>query len=440
MHGFDLIATIAGGFTAALILGYITQRIGLSPLVGYLLAGVLVGPAHAGLCRRRRAGRTAGRDWRHPPDVRRRAAVPLRRAAGRARRRRARRDRAKRRRDAAGRGRRARPSAGRGPPPSSSGSRCRWPARWCSSACSPTTATCTRPPATSPSAGSSSRTCSPSSCWCCCRRCLAPRRRRGPTLALSLGLTALKVAGLVAFTVVVGTRVIPWLLDRVAETRSRELFTLTVLALALGIALGAATVFGVSMALGAFLAGMVVGRSEYSLRAASEALPMRDAFAVLFFVSVGMLLDPALPARGAAAGGGHAGGGGRGQAAGGDGRRAAAAVSGPRGLRRGGRAGADWRVLVHPGRAGPRAGRAAARGDEHDRRRRDRLHRAQPAALPRAAGASSDGRPGSPRLWRLLNALARRPAGPTAPSPDDAGAACRRTARSSSATARRDAP
>jgi CPA2 family monovalent cation:H+ antiporter-2 len=90
---------------------------------------------------------------------------------------------------------------------------------------------------------------------------------------------------------IVGSRVLRGLLDRVAETRSRELFTLTVLALALGIALGAA-IFGVSMALGAFLAGMVVGRSEYSLRAASEALPMRDAFAVLFFVSVGMLLDP----------------------------------------------------------------------------------------------------------------------------------------------------
>ncbi len=85
---------------------------------------------------------------------------------------------------------------------------------------------------------------------------------------------------------------IPRLLDYVARTRSRELFTLTVLVLALGIAVGSALVFSVSMALGAFLAGMVVGRSEYSLRAASEALPMRDAFAVLFFVSVGMLLDP----------------------------------------------------------------------------------------------------------------------------------------------------
>ena len=108
----------------------------------------------------------------------------------------------------------------------------------------------------------------------------------------ALGLTVVKVGALVAFTVVVGTRVIPRVLDYVAATRSRELFTLTVLVLALGIAVGSALVFSVSMALGAFLAGMVVGRSEYSLRAASDALPMRDAFAVLFFVSVGMLLDP----------------------------------------------------------------------------------------------------------------------------------------------------
>jgi CPA2 family monovalent cation:H+ antiporter-2 len=87
--------------------------------------------------------------------------------------------------------------------------------------------------------------------------------------------------------------VIPRVLDYIAHTRSRELFTLTVLVIALGIAVGSALIFSVSMALGAFLAGMVVGRSDYSLRAASEALPMRDAFAVLFFVSVGMLLDPA---------------------------------------------------------------------------------------------------------------------------------------------------
>jgi len=114
----------------------------------------------------------------------------------------------------------------------------------------------------------------------------------GGHLGVALAVTALKVTALVAFTALVGTRVIPFLLDRVAATRSRELFTLTVLVLALGIAVGSAYVFGVSMALGAFLAGMVVGRSEYSQRAASDALPMRDAFAVLFFISVGMLLNP----------------------------------------------------------------------------------------------------------------------------------------------------
>jgi CPA2 family monovalent cation:H+ antiporter-2 len=109
---------------------------------------------------------------------------------------------------------------------------------------------------------------------------------------LALGLAALKMTALMVFTLLVGGRLIPWLLEHVAATHSRELFTLTVLVLALGIAVGAATLFGVSMALGAFLAGMVVGRSDFSLRAASEALPMRDAFAVLFFVSVGMLLNP----------------------------------------------------------------------------------------------------------------------------------------------------
>ena len=115
----------------------------------------------------------------------------------------------------------------------------------------------------------------------------------GSGLGGALLFTGLKVAALVAFTAFVGARLIPRVLDHVAGTHSRELFTLTVLVIALGIAVGSAAVFGVSMALGAFLAGLVVGRSDYSLRAASEALPLRDAFAVLFFVSVGMLLDPA---------------------------------------------------------------------------------------------------------------------------------------------------
>ncbi len=114
----------------------------------------------------------------------------------------------------------------------------------------------------------------------------------GEQLPMVLGIAVVKVATLVAFAFVIGGRVIPWLLSRVALTRSRELFTLTVLVVALGLSVGSAKVFGVSMALGAFLAGMVVGRSEFSLRAASEALPMRDAFAVLFFVSVGLLFDP----------------------------------------------------------------------------------------------------------------------------------------------------
>jgi monovalent cation:H+ antiporter-2, CPA2 family len=111
-------------------------------------------------------------------------------------------------------------------------------------------------------------------------------------LGMSLGIATLKIAALILFTFVVGRWLIPRLLAYVAKTRSRELFTLTVLALALGIAVGSAKLFGASMALGAFLAGLVVGQSEFSTRAASEALPMRDAFAVLFFVAMGMLFDP----------------------------------------------------------------------------------------------------------------------------------------------------
>ena len=113
-------------------------------------------------------------------------------------------------------------------------------------------------------------------------------------LAMGIVLAIVKVAALAAFAALVGRRAIPAILDRIAATRSRELFTLAVLALAIGLAVGSAAVFGVSIALGAFLAGMVVGSSDYSLRAATDALPMRDAFAVLFFVSVGMLLRPSV--------------------------------------------------------------------------------------------------------------------------------------------------
>jgi len=112
------------------------------------------------------------------------------------------------------------------------------------------------------------------------------------SILVSLGLTLGKVLAFLAVMLIVGRRVIPWILHYVAHTGSRELFRLSVLAIALGTAFGAAELFGVSFALGAFFAGMVLSESELSHRAASETLPLRDAFAVLFFVSVGMLFDP----------------------------------------------------------------------------------------------------------------------------------------------------
>ncbi len=110
------------------------------------------------------------------------------------------------------------------------------------------------------------------------------------TLAITLG----KVALFAALAIIAGPKVVPWILMQVARTGSRELFTLCVLAVALGIAFGAAEVFGVSFALGAFFAGVVMNESHFSHRAAKESLPLQDAFAVLFFVSVGMLFDPSI--------------------------------------------------------------------------------------------------------------------------------------------------
>ena len=109
-----------------------------------------------------------------------------------------------------------------------------------------------------------------------------------------LGLTFAKLIGFLAFMLLIGRRVIPWVLHWVAHTGSRELFRLAVLAVALGVAYSAATLFGVSFALGAFFAGMILSESPLSQRAAEETLPLRDAFAVLFFVSVGMLFDPGI--------------------------------------------------------------------------------------------------------------------------------------------------
>ena len=115
----------------------------------------------------------------------------------------------------------------------------------------------------------------------------------GPVL-VTIAVTLGKVAVFVAIMHIVGRRAVPWLLERVVRIGSRELFTLAVLAIALGIAVGAASLFGVSFALGAFFAGVVISESDLSQRAASDALPLQDAFAVLFFVSVGMLFDPSI--------------------------------------------------------------------------------------------------------------------------------------------------
>ncbi len=113
-------------------------------------------------------------------------------------------------------------------------------------------------------------------------------------IAATLGLTTLKLAAFVGLMLVVGRRVIPWFLEYVANTGSRELFRLSVLSVALGVAYAAARLFGVSFALGAFFAGMVMAGSTLSAQAMRETLPLRDAFAVLFFVSVGMLFDPSV--------------------------------------------------------------------------------------------------------------------------------------------------
>ena len=111
-------------------------------------------------------------------------------------------------------------------------------------------------------------------------------------IAKALAITFGKVAAFVAFMLIVGRKAIPWVLERIAGTGSRELFTLAVLSIAMGVAFGSAELFGVSFALGAFFAGMLLNESEFSHQAAQDSLPMRDAFAVLFFVSVGMLVDP----------------------------------------------------------------------------------------------------------------------------------------------------
>ncbi len=127
------------------------------------------------------------------------------------------------------------------------------------------------------------------------RDVLAPGASGSPVAAVAITLG--KVVVFIGLVLTVGRRAVPWLLCQVARTGSRELFTLAVLAVALGIAYGSAELFGVSFALGAFFAGLVLSGSELSHRAATDSLPLQDAFAVLFFVSVGMLFDPSVVVR-----------------------------------------------------------------------------------------------------------------------------------------------
>ena len=290
MHAYDLILTITGGLSAALVLGYLTQRLGLSPIVGYLLAGTLVGPHTPGFVADTHMAEQlaeigvillmfgVGLQF-HVEELLavRRVAIPGAVAQSSV---------------ATALGLLLAMAVG-----------WHWSAGLIYGMALAVASTVVLIRVLADNHDLHTQAGHIAVGWLVVEDlftvvalvllpALFGEQAGRTSLWMALGFTALKVAALVAFTAIVGARVIPRVLDYVADTRSRELFTLTVLVIALGIAVGSALVFSVSMALGAFLAGMVVGRSEYSLRAASDALPMRDAFAVLFFVSIGMLLDP----------------------------------------------------------------------------------------------------------------------------------------------------
>jgi CPA2 family monovalent cation:H+ antiporter-2 len=290
MHSFDLILTLTGGLAAALVFGYLTQRVGLSPIVGYLLAGVAVGPNTPGFVANTHLAEQlaevgvillmfgVGLQF-HVEELLavRRVAIPG--------------------------------AVAQSVVATVLGTWLVQAFGWSLSSgilfgiALSVASTVVLIRVLADNNELHTRTGHIAVGWLVVEDLftvialvvlplLFGRESGGPGLGMALLLTAVKVIALVAFTAVVGARVIPRVLDHVAAAHSRELFTLTVLVLALGIAVGSAVVFDVSMALGAFLAGLVVGRSDYALRAASEALPLRDAFAVLFFVSVGMLLNP----------------------------------------------------------------------------------------------------------------------------------------------------
>ncbi len=291
MHGLNLIVTLTGGLTAALVFGYVTHRLGLSPIVGYLIAGTLVGPHTPGFV----ADVTAAEQLAevgvillmfgvglqfHIEELLavRRIAIPGAIAQSAV---------------ATALGITIALAVGWA-----------WPAGVIFGVALSVASTVVLVRVLADNRDLHTRTGHIAVGWLVVEDLftvialvllpvLLDGAPTGTTLAGALVATTLKMVALVAFAAVVGTRLIPFVLEKIAGTRSRELFTLTVLVIALGIAVGSALVFGASMALGAFLAGLIVGRSDFSLRAASDALPMRDSFAVLFFVSVGMLLDPA---------------------------------------------------------------------------------------------------------------------------------------------------
>jgi CPA2 family monovalent cation:H+ antiporter-2 len=291
MHDLDLVLTLTAALSAALVLGYVTHRLRLSPIVGYLLAGLAVGPATPGYeADAAVAGQLAevgvvllmfgvGLNFhlRELLDVRRVAVLGALVQSG----------------VATALGAVAGHLLGWG-----------WTTGLVYGGAISVASTVVLVRVLADNADLHTRTGRIAVGWLVVEDLLTVAAlvllpalfgpdRVGPAgVAAAVGGAALKIAALVAATLVVGGRLVPRLLERVAATRSRELFTLAILVVALGIAVLATKGFGVSMPLGAFLAGMIVGRSEFSLRAATEALPMRDAFAVLFFVSVGMLFDP----------------------------------------------------------------------------------------------------------------------------------------------------
>jgi len=291
VHEVDLILTLTGGLTAALILGYITQQLRLSPIVGYLLAGIAVGPHTPGFA----ADGTIAQQLAEVGVILllfgvglnfhirellavKQVAIPGALVASSV---------------ATGLGLAVARLYGYG-----------WATGLVFGSAISVASTVVLIRVLSDNRDLHTRAGHIAVGWVVVEDLLTvaalvvlPALLGGERLglqaaALALGTAGLKITALIAVILLAGGRLIPWVLEGIAATRSRELFTLAVLVIALGIAVGSAKLFGVSMAMGAFLAGTIVGRSEFGLRAASEALPMRDAFAVLFFVSVGMLFNP----------------------------------------------------------------------------------------------------------------------------------------------------